>query len=364
MKTLNNIPKKLAGSVVAMAVVMLVMGCGRANNSFSVLPKGQSFKQVSSFNNQLDILWVVDNSGSMSPYQDNLTANFNSFISNFVSKGYDFKIAVTGTDAYKADPTLSGYNSGNANLAKFRDGAGTNRSGIFVILPTTPNLNNVFVTNATLGSNSSGDERAFSSMRTSLNSSLNAGFLRPSSFLAVIILSDEDDFSGNGRCQNCGTDHNYNASTLDSVNSYVNYLDQLTGTTGAARRYNVSNISVIDQQCLNQNASTGSIMGTRYTQLTQATGGVSGSICDASYANTLVQMQNLISELSTQFYLTQVPVVNTIVVLVNGNLIGNDAVNGWTYNSTANSIVFHGSSIPAQGASINVDFIPQSLTGN
>lgn len=358
MKKLN-----LISQLGLLVTAVVAMGCGKASNSFSTLPTGQSFKQVASFNNQLDILWVVDNSGSMQPYQDNLTANFNSFISSFVGKGYDFKIAVTGTDAFRGDSTLSGYNSNNANLARFRDGYFSN-SGIFVILPTTPNINNVFLTNARLGVNGTGDERAFSSFRTSLNSNLNAGFLRPNSFLAIIILSDEDDFSGNGRCVNCGSYQSYTASTLDSVQSYVNFLDQKTNSSGATRRYNVSNISVIDNQCLSQNQGSGSIMGTRYMQLTQATGGVSGSICSASYATTLNQIQNQISELSTQFFLTQTPIVSTIVVIVNGVRIANDVVNGWTYDASANSIVFHGTSIPPQGADISIDFIPASLTGN
>ncbi|MBK9294021.1 MAG: hypothetical protein IPM57_06185 [Oligoflexia bacterium] len=355
--------KALKLYTIILTSLMFAIGCGKASNSFSTLPTGQNFVQSTSFNNQLDILWVIDNSGSMQPYQDNLTANFNAFISGFVNKGYDFKIAVTGTDAFRGDSSLSGYSNNWANYARFRDGYFSN-SGIFVILPTTPNIQNVFLTNARLGTNGSGDERAFSSFRTSLNSNLNSGFLRPNSFLAIIILSDEDDFSGNGRCLNCGTYHNYNASTLDSVQSYVDYLDQKTNSSGATKRYTVSSISVIDQQCYNQNAAYGSIIGTRYMQLTQATGGVSGSICDSSYAGVLDQMQSQIAELSTQFYLNRVPIVSTIVVIVNGVTIANDVNNGWTYNAEANSIVFHGSSIPAQGASINIDFIPQTLVPN
>ena len=36
-------------------------------------------------------------------------------------------------------------------------------------------------------------------------------------------------------------------------------------------------------------------------------------------------------------------------------------VNGWEYVSESNSIVFNGSAVPAQGASILVDFDPVSL---
>lgn len=349
-----------------LSLVFLATGCGKDSPTFSNLPVGQIFKQNKAiFNNQLDILWVIDNSGSMDPYQTNLVNNFSSFISNFQTKGYDFHIAVTTSEAYLADPTLSGYSSGNSSLAKFRDGLGSSHTGVFVILPTTPNLNNVFVTNATQGSGGSGDERAFSSMKTALSSSLNTSFsfLRQTSFLAVIILSDEDDFSGNGRCQYCGNDHDYNASTLDSVNNYVSYLDQLTATTGAFRRYNVSTIAAIDSACQQSHASTGSIIGQRYLQMVNATNGTAGSICDASYANALNSIQAKIAELSTQFFLDKTPLVSSISVKVNGAVIANDASNGWTYNSTTNSIVFHGSAVPPQNATIAIDYVPASLGG-
>jgi hypothetical protein len=220
--------------------IATLSACGKDNPTYGLLPSGQSFTQSKTiFNNQLDILWVVDNSGSMNPYQTNLVNNFSSFITNFQNKGYDFHIAVTTTDSYLSGTVFQN----NPSLAKFRDGTNaTSHTGIFDILSTTPNLNNVFVTNATQGSSGDGDERAFSSMREALNSSLNTGFLRPQSFLAVIILSDEDDFSSASRVQGSMTlqtsnpnyvaDHDYNYARLDTINSYVSFLDQLTATTG------------------------------------------------------------------------------------------------------------------------------------
>ncbi len=357
----------LALSVVGMSSFGLV-GCGQGGASFSTLPSAQSFKQGSLVaNNKIDILWMVDNSGSMQPLQQNMASNFDSFIGDINTKGYDFHIAVSTSEAYKADPTLNGYSSTNASLAKFRDGTdATSHTGIFDILPTTANLINTFVINGVEGSNGSGDEREFSSMKTALNSSMNKGFLRADSFLAVIILSDEDDFSGAGRAEYGGTDHNYSASTLDSVQSYISYLDTLTGSTGSTRRYNVSSIAVLDTACYNShyNASPSTIVGQRYISLSAATSGVTGSICDASYASSLTAIQKQIEELSTQFYLSSRPVVNSIIIQVNSVTEPNDATNGWTYNSSANSIVFHGTAIPPQNANINVSFIPQNLTAN
>lgn len=349
-------------SLLFVISMFMMAGCGQGSPSFSVLPTGDTFKQsAASFNNQLDILWVVDNSGSMGPLQTNLVSNFNSFISNFQTQGYDFRMAVTTSDAYKADPTLNGYSSSNSGLAKFSDG--TNPfTNVFVIIPSTPNLASTFVTNATTGSNGSGDERVFSSFRTALNSSLNPSFLRSTSFFSIIILSDEDDFSGNGRCENCGTDHNYNASTLDTVASYENYLDALTVSTGVTRRYNVNSIAVLDSACQQSHVqqSSTTIIGQRYIQMTNDTQGILGSVCDASFSTSLNNIAGQIATLSTQFYLTQTPQVSTIVVLVNNVTIPQNATNGWTYSSTNNAIQFHGTGVPPQGANINVSFVPTS----
>ena len=211
---------------------LLLAACDKSGNSFSMLPASESFGQsVYAVNNKIDVLWVVDNSGSMMPLQTNLVKNFNTFIKTFQNKGYDFHIAVTSTDAYLAN-TLQ---LNNPALSKWKDG-GTTHTGISVIDNNTTNLVNTFVTNASLGDQGDGDERAFSSFQESLNNPANSAFRRADAFLAIIILSDEDDFSGNKRPEGVGTDHNYNATTLDTVDSYVSYLDNLTSSTAADRR--------------------------------------------------------------------------------------------------------------------------------
>ncbi|MBX9765673.1 MAG: hypothetical protein K2X47_00255, partial [Bdellovibrionales bacterium] len=107
--------------------------------------------------------------------------------------------------------------------------------------------------------------------------------------------------------------------------------------------------------------SPGAIVGTRYIDIADATRGVKGSICDTSFATTLKQIQNQIFELSTRFILNRVPIPASIRVLVDGNAIPQDAVNGWTFDSEANAVVFHGSAIPQQGAKIGIDFDPVTV---
>jgi hypothetical protein len=126
----------------------------------------------------------------------------------------------------------------------------------------------------------------------------------------------------------------------------------------------VNAITVKDTTCLNSHLaqSSSTIIGQRYIQLAGLTNGVVGSICDTSYANTLNAIQQNIVELSTQFFLTKTPDVSTIVVVVNGATIANSVTNGWTYSAGANSITFHGTAVPSEGASIAVNFTPSTLS--
>jgi hypothetical protein len=353
---------------VIAATAGVLTACSQGGSSFSTLPAGQAFQQApeSSVNSKIDILWVIDNSSSMTPLQTNLVGNFLSFISQFQTKGFDFHIAVTTTDAY-----LSGaFWDDDPSRSIFRDGLSPNFTNVFDIMSSTLNLSSVFVTNASQGDTGSGDERAFASIQAALSNSSNAGFLRPNSFFAVIILSDEDDFSDPTRpeysweYQGGIADHDYSDPNLPPVSDMVSYLDNLTLSTGPTRRYSVSSIAVLDSNCLaiHQPQSASSVIGQRYMDLANSTNGVLGSICDASYANSLLAIQQQIIQLGTQFYLSRLPVVSTIVVEVNGQIVPMDPNNGWEYNSAANSIVFYGSAVPSAGSSIQVDFDPQSGT--
>ena len=336
-----------------------IAACSGGGSSFSVLPTSDEFVQDStSFNNKLDILFVVNAEPSMSSFQAELAASFSSFMQLFQTKGFDYKISVITASAYLADPTLNGYDPLNIDAADFNDFDGITHSNVFVIDPLTPNLFDVFTINAQPDKNPAGqDGRAFSSFRQALQSNrpINAGFLRPDSYLAIVIVDNQDDFSGNGRCAGCSMNQKYNAPTLDALDVYINFLDTLTGTSGATARYNVSAMTQIATPC------QGGTNMTRIMDLVNQTNGVLGDICQADFGASMADMSNHIAMLSSQFFLDRIPIEATIAVTVNGVSVPQDAANGWTYDSAANSIVFHGSAIPPQGASITVDYDPVSL---
>lgn len=354
---------------------LYISACGKGGASYSLLEDGQTFRQNSGTQDaKIDVLWVIDNSGSMATSQQNLTDNFSSFIDKFTGKGLDFQIAVTTTQSYLALPVwtpyyntapMPSYFEGQAQdwIAKFRDGAPGVHSGFFMITPQTPNINDVFRMNATQGVNGRGDERSLQSMRTSLESSRNQGFLRQGSYLAVILVTDEDDFSHDGTQMYERYDR-----PLHTIDSYVQFLDGITGSSPDKRRYTVNTISVNTQECLDSIYNGAQKIGLRVGQMADATGGVKGDLC-GDFARELGLISESIVKLSTQFSLgDRKPIPETIKVFVNGveipNVNANPANNGgWYYDEAFNTIFFQGDvHTPPQGAEIKVTFDPRELT--
>lgn len=356
-------PATRAVSWVA-TLALAVGGCGQKTASFSLLSDEATFQQnVSSTNSKMDILWVIDNSGSMAPSQANVANNFRRFLDKFDEKSFDYRMAVTTSDAYR-----SLFDQPQSH-SRFRDGTdATSHTGVYVIEPSTPNLESTFLTNMVQGIYGHGDERAFQSIKETLNNPDNSGFPRPDAFLAVIIVSDEDDFSHDGSTSKGGQ---YSYSGIHTVNSYVDFLDGLTGATAETRRskYNVSSIAILDTACkaqLDPSSAYGLKIGYRYMELSNKTNGIIGSLC-GDFGTTLSDISNKIIELSTEFFLNRDPIVESIVVRVNGELVTRiydtdpKPWNGYMYHEETNSITFHGSAIPGPGMPISVRFDPKTL---
>ncbi len=349
----------------------LQLGCEKGADSFSTLAASDNFNQSAALvNNKIDILWVVDNSGSMDSLQTNLVNNFTSFVSSFQAKGFDFQIAVTTSDAYLAGPNFKNDNG----RSMLKDGGLINgvskHSGYPIITNATPDIPGTFLINAVQGSGGSGDERAFSSIVETLNNPSNSKFHRPGAFLAVIVLSDEDDFSDkigvakvSSRPEGGGSDHDYANAGLMTSDELLGFLDTLTSSKPESRTYNVSAISVIDSACYTNHVkvSTSSVLGTRYKDLVNKANGILGSVCDASYASSLNFIQQRIVELATQFRLSRLPVADSIKVFSNGVAVAKDSQNGWSYDSNANAVIFHGTSVPSASSSIKINFDPAGV---
>lgn len=354
--------KGFIASLTILTATTLVVGCSKSADSFSLLADGSSYKQNANYvPRKVDILWVVDNSGSMQSSQANLAANFNSFIQKFIQTDSDFHMAVTTSDAFLA-PYYNDF-----TMSRIRDGvtdANLNQhSGVFVMNKNTPNLSNVFLTNITQGIRGSGDERAFSSFEETLKNPWNASFRRADAFLAIIIVSDEDDFSHNDfttGLQGYYFSEDYNDPKMYSIQHYVNFLTNYTAGSSAGKNFSVNAITIFDSACYNQLKGNGQKLSKRYGELVNATGGQLVSLC-SDFSQSLQLLSESIVELSSVFQLNRFPIEETIVVMVNNVVVPKDAINGWTYDAATNSIAFHGTAIPQAGADVKINFDPAGV---
>ena len=217
---------------------------------------------------EIDFLFVIDNSGSMSSSQDHLAQEMPLFINNLLKKNINYRAAVTTTDAFtsifKNDPQFSVFKDGNKAEGP---------SGTMIVTNKTPNAAEVLMKNLRQGILGSGDERAFSSLQASLENPLNSQFRRNDAHLAIIILSDEDDSTHNSF--NLEEDYGH----LAPVSETIEFLDQYTHSTPIYRLYTVSAFAVFDQQCKNALANSSQKIGNRYAELVDASRGSKVSLC-------------------------------------------------------------------------------------
>ena len=292
---------------------------------------------------KVDVLFVIDNSGSMMEEQASLAQNFAAFLSGAQQQPVDYHIGVTTTGI---EPSPSGWtrcpggvDGGEAGRLFPADGSWPR-----VINRGTANAPQVFANNVSVGIchwDEQGLQAAYRALSpplvnnaddpdTALAADGNLGFLRPDALLAVVFVSDEDDGSS-------GT-----------VESYETFLRALKG--------NDPTLLVISAIVGPQDLSTcpsASSSGSRYIALAQRTGGVVESICTNDWAAALGNISGGVFSPRRRFPLSQTPAdPSQIVVQVNGEVVAS----GWTYDEATRSIVFGTGSVPDFAATIDVTY--------
>ena len=128
---------------ILVSSLLALCSCDKGGSTFSLAADSSQFQQSATFlPRKLDVLFVVDNSGSMKASQSALAQNFPIFINYFKTKGYDFKIAITTTDAYYGDQFVnSGCTLCNVQQTQFRASADLTGGVPYRVLENgTPNL--------------------------------------------------------------------------------------------------------------------------------------------------------------------------------------------------------------------------------
>lgn len=282
--------------------------------------------------NKIDILWVVDDSGSMNEEQSSLSRNFQSFIGFADSLGVDYQVGVITTEV--RDTSVAGILwacSGFNPIIRHTD---SNRVQAFQCAARVTNPPNGNRRPNPGGSDS--QEAGLQAARMALDvpnvNGANSGFLRNDARLAVISVSDEDDQS-NG-----------------PVNLYVDFFRNLKGF----RNPQLVSVSAIAGDV--PNGCSTAAAGTRYAAAASALNGQFESICTSSWNRMLQNIGLGVFALRSSWTLSRQADPATIRVSVGGTSIGQSSSNGWTYDAGSNSITFHGAAVPSAGSQIEVAY--------
>lgn len=261
----------------------------------------------------IDVLTVIDSSGSMVDEEATLRSNMPLVLSSLQQQSVDFHLAVTTMDLGPG-----GARGRLLGTAPF-------------LTPSTPNGAATWAANTAVGTLGSGLDEGLEASKLALSAPLttgaNAGFLRNDASLLVLYVSDEDDSSPLG------------------MTDYRDFLLQRKGDPAEVR----VNAAV---------TAPGSNCGTaaqRYLDLVAATGGRSAEICGSDWSSALVDLHRDGFGLRRRFTLntTTSPIATSIEVSVNGNVVPASA---WSYDPATRAITFGSAAIPGPGATITVRY--------
>ena len=245
---------------------------------------------------EVDVLWVIDDSCSMSDEQNRLATNFPIFFDFFEGSGMEYHIGVVSTDMDNAS----------------KRGRLITKDGYRYLDPETPAAASVFAKMTLLGTSGSatekGNDATYAALETERNN-YNLGFLREKSGVHVIVVADEQDYSTN--------------ITPDELAAYLNGLRQDPD--------DVTFSGIV----LNND--------TKYKQVSNNVGGIIWDVAQQDWTLVLEMLGLQAAGLKREYFLSQLPVPGTIKVSVVENSITFSFTEGedWEYNPIRNSISFH-----------------------
>ena len=260
---------------------------------------------------RVDILFVVDNSGSMMVFQNHLANNISSFMNAFSSLNADYQIAVITTDNFNfRGPIIT-----NSSVDPVGDLSSQVQAGTY----------------------GSGHERGIYMSHEALQPGKDAGpgssFLRNDSSLVIVYVSDERD--------------GYASNWMN----YASYIETVKPTKGQIVAHSV--IGDFPSGCLysNGNYSRNVMFGDGYYDIVNYFGGTNYSLCALDWGYQLQSMAFDSVPLLSYSLSSEDVIEDTIEVTIGGQLS-----NVWWYNADNNEININSSDAPADGEKIEITY--------
>lgn len=284
------------------------------------------------FNPYLDILFVIDDSGSMSGHQNNLSKNIDYFIEGLSRFSIlKWQIGVT--------------TSSLGSWGNYADGALVGNPRI--ISPQVPNYKAALRKNLLVGTRGSGTEVFLETVHKAITPPLvdgpNAGMFRQGAFLAIFFITDADDQG-----------HVSPKELYDKLLQFKDYDPDLMTAYSVMIPTNAHNC--------NRSGEPAPFDLEEFLLLMK---GLSFNLCDPKFGANLVAIgEDLLKKMSLIIQLKQVPVVSTIKVTYGSQEILPDPFVGWSYSAKKNAILLGERLVlkkEPKGTQIQVTFTPATL---
>jgi len=294
---------------------MLLGACAEETNKMLPKPNDQTERRKLAtqitYTSKVDILFVVDDSASMSSHQNNLSRNIDIFVNDIVkNRILDYQIGVISSTVYnfQPDPCSNGYLCGTPR---------------YVDRGTMDAVNRL-KRNLLVGISGSGTEQFFDpvlmAIRASSQGSYNFGFYRPDAFLAVVFITDAED-----------------QSSISPSDFYDQLVKLKNGDEKKVLIYGAYIPSSLGNTCARDDVS---MLPYRLEQLFSMAKSTIYSLCDPNFGQGLAKISGEISAKVGRFiYLDRPPDVKTIKISYGTQVLPNDPKVGWVYNPELNAII-------------------------
>lgn len=255
----------------------------------------------------VDILFVIDNSGSMSGHQSRLAQNIALFVDEFSKlKLIDYHIGVISSD----------------------DGDGGRLKGKTLFVDQkTPNGLTILKRDLMLGTGGSGTEMMFDPMVDALGSivaqTYNLGFYREEAYLITIFITDAEDQS-------------YVSGPRDAMNFLVKLKKGDKNKILSFGAIVPSNVNDCERDAFDTPERIEEFLG-----LSVNTGNNILSLCDNEYGKKLVEFsKSIVTAVNKPIILDQKPSLASIKVFFGTQELKSDLKTGWSFDPKDNSIKF------------------------
>jgi len=284
----------------------------------------------------VDVLFVMENSGSMAMRQADIVAAAGEFIRQAQLHSVDFHIGVIATEVNQTETNV-GDPPRDIIPGALVQAPGRPR----ILENTTPDLASAFSENLNLGSccsdeQEAGLQAAWMSMTPPLINDENSGFFRDDARLNIIAFGDEDDQSE------------------EDPDYYLGYFDVQYPGGGDWMMVSAVNGELPD------GCGDYVTAAPRYNQAVEETDGLFRSICTDDFTPVMAALAKHAFRPPRFFFLSENALESSIQVTVNDNPVPQagspGGADGWTYLAGENAVWFGDSVVPPFGATVVVRF--------